>query len=158
MVTITGRGDNPTYIYMAVFGVSILGAWNFLLFEALHPPAGNSFFPMGHILDLCFHGGSSSYESYYIGGFEDIVPLFCFCSGLGWILIFNLQNECHLIEFSSQQFSFQRVCFYSAQVMTCFGDIAMAITGDFEKYLGPVVQMLREASSTRLADGPADSD
>lgn len=42
--------------------------------------------------------------------------------------------------------------------MTCFGDIAMAITGDFEKYLGPVVQMLREASSTRLADGPADSD
>ena len=45
-----------------------------------------------------------------------------------------------------------------AAVMTCFGDIAMAITGDFEKYLGPVVQMLREASSTRLADGPADSE
>jgi len=41
-----------------------------------------------------------------------------------------------------------------AAVMTCFGDIAMAISGDFEKYLGPVVQMLREASSTRLADGP----
>jgi len=45
-----------------------------------------------------------------------------------------------------------------AAVMTCFGDIAMAITGDFEKYLGPVVQMLRQASSTRLADGPADSE
>lgn len=45
-----------------------------------------------------------------------------------------------------------------AAVMTCFGDIAMAITGDFEKYLGPVVQMLGEASTTRLADGPADSE
>lgn len=45
-----------------------------------------------------------------------------------------------------------------ASVMTCFGDIAMAITGDFEKYLGPVVQMLREASSTKLADGPADNE
>jgi len=45
-----------------------------------------------------------------------------------------------------------------AAVMTSFGDIAMAITGDFEQYLGPVVQMLREASSTRLADGPADSE
>eukprot|EP00435_Cladocopium_sp_Y103_P041747 s761_g11.t1 len=45
-----------------------------------------------------------------------------------------------------------------AAVMTCFGDIAMAITGDFEKYLGPVVQMLREASSTKLADGPADNE
>ncbi|CAE7405624.1 KPNB1 [Symbiodinium natans] len=45
-----------------------------------------------------------------------------------------------------------------AAVMTSFGDIAMAITGEFEQYLGPVVQMLREASSTRLTDGPGDSE
>mmetsp|Transcript_85121 Transcript_85121/g.150554 ORF Transcript_85121/g.150554 Transcript_85121/m.150554 type:complete len:857 (-) Transcript_85121:127-2697(-) len=45
-----------------------------------------------------------------------------------------------------------------AAIMTCFGDLALAIGGEFEKYLVPVVQMLREASSTRLADGPADNE
>uniref|UniRef100_A0A7S4SW61 Importin N-terminal domain-containing protein n=1 Tax=Alexandrium monilatum TaxID=311494 RepID=A0A7S4SW61_9DINO len=42
-----------------------------------------------------------------------------------------------------------------AAIMSCFGDVALAITGEFEKYLNPVMQMLREASLTRLSHGPA---
>merc|ERR1740138_484225 len=38
--------------------------------------------------------------------------------------------------------------------MVTFGDIAMAITGEFEKHLGPVVKMLQEASSTKVTDVP----
>jgi len=45
-----------------------------------------------------------------------------------------------------------------AAIMPCFGDIALAIQGDFEKYLAPVVQMLLEASNTRLQDGPANNE
>jgi len=45
-----------------------------------------------------------------------------------------------------------------AAIMTCFGDIALAITGDFEKYLGPVVGMLQEASSTKIGDGPQNNE
>eukprot|EP00933_Yihiella_yeosuensis_P040602 TRINITY_DN34928_c0_g1_i1.p1 TRINITY_DN34928_c0_g1~~TRINITY_DN34928_c0_g1_i1.p1 ORF type:complete len:861 (+),score=189.92 TRINITY_DN34928_c0_g1_i1:119-2701(+) len=45
-----------------------------------------------------------------------------------------------------------------AAIMTCFGDIALAITGEFEKYLTPVVKMLMEASATRISDGPANNE
>jgi importin subunit beta-1 len=45
-----------------------------------------------------------------------------------------------------------------ASIMAAFGMIAMAIAGDFEKYLGPVVNMLQYASSTRFADGPTDNE
>merc|ERR1712176_46147 len=34
----------------------------------------------------------------------------------------------------------------------------MELKGDFEKYLGPVLQMLHQASQTKLSDGPADSE
>merc|ERR1712050_222030 len=42
--------------------------------------------------------------------------------------------------------------------MSCFGDIALAITGDFEKYIAPVVRMLHEASSTRLHHVPSPNE
>jgi len=43
-------------------------------------------------------------------------------------------------------------------IIECFGDIALAIGGEFEKCLGPVVSMLQEASATRLQDGPANNE
>lgn len=45
-----------------------------------------------------------------------------------------------------------------AAIMPCFGDIALAITGQFEKYLAPVVKMLQEASITKVTDGPPDNE
>jgi len=45
-----------------------------------------------------------------------------------------------------------------AAIMACFGDIALSITGDMEKYLEPVMQMLQEASNTKLAWGPENSE
>lgn len=43
-----------------------------------------------------------------------------------------------------------------AAIMPCFGDIALAICGDFEKYLPPVLEMLHEASKTRLPPDTSD--
>merc|ERR1719321_1351941 len=34
-------------------------------------------------------------------------------------------------------------------IMTVFGDVALAIQGNFDKYLGPVVGMLQEACKTK---------
>jgi importin subunit beta-1 len=45
-----------------------------------------------------------------------------------------------------------------AAIMPVFGDVALAITGDFEKYVTPVVQMLQEASKTTLPPGVVDPD
>lgn len=45
-----------------------------------------------------------------------------------------------------------------AAIMSCFGDISMAIAGDFEKYLQPVVRMLQQASSTKITDGDGSSE
>lgn len=42
-----------------------------------------------------------------------------------------------------------------AAIMSCFGDVALAISGEFEKYFNAVMQMLQEASLTRLSHGPA---
>jgi len=45
-------------------------------------------------------------------------------------------------------------------ILECFGDVANATVGDFEKYLVPVLQMLQEASSVRMPDttNPDDVD
>mmetsp|Transcript_31512 Transcript_31512/g.80339 ORF Transcript_31512/g.80339 Transcript_31512/m.80339 type:complete len:859 (-) Transcript_31512:136-2712(-) len=45
-----------------------------------------------------------------------------------------------------------------AAIMSCFGDIALAIAGEFEKYLAPVIKMLQEASCTRIEDGGGPSN
>jgi len=45
-----------------------------------------------------------------------------------------------------------------AAIMPVFGDMALELKGEFEKYLGPVLQMLHQASLTKLSDGPADSE
>lgn len=45
-----------------------------------------------------------------------------------------------------------------AAIMSSFGDIAMAIGGSFEKYLKHVIEMMLEASRTRLQDGPANNE
>jgi importin subunit beta-1 len=45
-----------------------------------------------------------------------------------------------------------------AAIMTTFGDIALAVTGEFEKFLGPVIGMLSEASQTKLEDGNPDNE
>lgn len=45
-----------------------------------------------------------------------------------------------------------------AAIMTTFGDISLAITGEFEKFLAPILGMLQEASMTRLEDGPPDNE
>merc|ERR1712187_834639 len=64
-----------------------------------------------------------------------------YCDAILQILYLNLQNTVVDKEIK-------------AAIMTCFGDIALAITGDFEKYLPPVVQMLEMASQTRVEDVP----
>lgn len=43
-----------------------------------------------------------------------------------------------------------------ASIMPVFGDVALAIAGDFEKYLVPVMSMLNEASKTKLPEGITD--
>jgi importin subunit beta-1 len=43
-------------------------------------------------------------------------------------------------------------------IMQMFGDVALAVTGNFEGYLTPVVGMLAEACKTRLVDGPANNE
>jgi len=68
-----------------------------------------------------------------------------YCDTIVQILYANLQNQ-----------AVDRKI--KAAIMVCFGDIALAITGDFEKYLSPVMLMLQEASNTMLSHGPSNND
>mmetsp|Transcript_78270 Transcript_78270/g.207728 ORF Transcript_78270/g.207728 Transcript_78270/m.207728 type:complete len:859 (-) Transcript_78270:145-2721(-) len=65
-----------------------------------------------------------------------------YCDTIMEILYMNLQNS-----------AVDRKI--KAAIMCCFGDVALAISGEFEKYFNPVMQMLQEASLTRLSQGPA---
>lgn len=43
-----------------------------------------------------------------------------------------------------------------ACIMPVFGDVALSVGGGFEKYLGPVMQMLNEASTTKVPENITD--
>eukprot|EP00916_Digyalum_oweni_P014840 GHVL01024276.1.p1 GENE.GHVL01024276.1~~GHVL01024276.1.p1 ORF type:complete len:853 (+),score=138.01 GHVL01024276.1:57-2615(+) len=43
-------------------------------------------------------------------------------------------------------------------IMTCFGDIALAIGKDFEQFMPAVTTVLQEASATRISHGPPEND
>lgn len=64
-----------------------------------------------------------------------------YCENFLQILYTNLQNQA--VD--------RRI---KATIMSVFGDIAMAVAGDFDKYLAPVVQMLTQASATTIQEGP----
>lgn len=63
--------------------------------------------------------------------------IYPFCDGIMHILITNLQSE-----------DVQRTI--KPQILSCFGDVALAIGDKFEKYLSHVLTMLQSAQVTHL--------
>lgn len=74
------------------------------------------------------------------------------CRALGGRIITYTQTILEILFANLQNPAVDRKI--KAAIMVCFGDIAQAITGEFEKYLAPVVKMLQEASSTKISDMP----
>eukprot|EP01066_Platyproteum_vivax_P012985 Platyproteum_vivax@DN5907_c0_g1_i5.p1 len=73
---------------------------------------------------------------------HDILP---YCDGICMTLYQNLQNP--KVDRKIKPI-----------IMTCFGDIALAIGKDFERWMPPVVLILQEAALPQLHHGPQDNE
>ncbi len=96
------------YIYMAVFGVSILGAWNLFVVWGVTLPGWKFLFSNGTYTRSVLSCWIFQPWELLHGGFEDIVPLFCFCS-----CRFGMNSDLQLTKWMSFNWIFLSTIFLS---------------------------------------------